>query len=136
MAESDTERVGVRTYVPQYQREAWDHDAEELGMSRAEFIRTMVQAGRRSFDLDTSRSQSDLDPEDTTVQETNPGGDSLEEQLLDILDSSSHSSWDDLVAELTDDIEDRLEERLDDLQRRNRVQYNGRHDGYTLIDDE
>lgn len=135
MAESDTERVGVRTYVPQYQREAWDHDAEELGMSRAEFIRTMVQAGRRHFDLDT-RSQSTLDPVEATVQGSNPGGSDLEDQLLDILDSSSHSSWDDLVAELTDDIEDRLEERLDDLQRRNRVQYNGRHDGYTLIDDE
>lgn len=136
MAESDTERVGVRTYVPEYQREKWDRDAEELGMSRAEFVRTMVQAGRRSFDFDGSEPTDGEESEDPSTRGSTPRVNALEDQLLDLLDSDAHLSWDDLVAGLTDDIEDRLEETLDELQRRNRVQYNGRHGGYTLVDNE
>lgn len=135
MAETDTERVGVRTYVPRYQREAWDRDAAELDMSRAEFVRTMVQAGRRSFDLIDSESTADTD-EDTGDRDSTPGVHGLEDQLLGLLESDGHLSWDELVAGLTDDIEDRLEETLDELQRHNRVQYNGRRGGYTLVDDE
>jgi hypothetical protein len=136
MAETDAERVGVRTYVPQYQRDEWDRDAEELDMSRAEFVRVMVQAGRRSFDLGGSASETTDTHEDTDDQDATPGVHGLEERLLDILDTDDHLSWEELVAGLTDDIEDRLEEALDELQRHNRVQYNGRRGGYTLVDDE
>jgi hypothetical protein len=59
----------------------------------------------------------------------------LETRLLEVLDTGSHHSWDDLIAALTDDIEDRLEAALTDLQEQNRVQYSGRHGGYTLVDD-
>lgn len=136
MAETDTERVGVRTYVPRYQRDEWDREAAELDMSRAEFVRTMVQAGRKSFDLDGSASGTGVDHEDTDIQGHTPGVHGLEDRLLDLLDTDDHLSWEELVAGLTDDIEDRLEESLDELQRNNRVQYNGRRGGYTLVDDE
>jgi len=136
MAETDTERVGVRTYVPRYQRETWDRDAEELDMSRAEFVRAMVQAGRRSFDLEGSTSENESDHDDAGVRGPTPGVHGLEDQLLDLLETDGYLSWDELVAGLTDDIEDRLEESLDELQQHNRVQYNGRRGGYTLVDDE
>lgn len=135
MDEADTERVGVRTYVPRHQRDEWDRDADELGMSRAEFVRTMVQAGRRGFELDDSQSGSGDDGESTVARGSTPGGHGLEDRLLDLLDGE-HRSWNELVSGLTDDIEDRLEESLEELQRRNRVQYSGRRGGYTLIDHE
>ena len=47
--EADTVRTSVRTYLPEYQKAKWEEHAEELGMSRSEFVRTMVQAGRRGF---------------------------------------------------------------------------------------
>jgi len=136
MAETDTERVGVRTYVPQYQRDEWDRNAEELGMSRAEFVRTMVQAGRRSFDLSDASSGAEHGSEGTDVEGDTPGVQALEDRLLDLLENGEHRSWEELVAGLTDDIEDRLEDALDELQRTNRVQYNGRRGGYTLVTDE
>jgi hypothetical protein len=36
---------------------------------------------------------------------------------------------------LTDDIEDRLDEVLDDLQEENRIKHSGRHGGYRVVDD-
>lgn len=48
---STDEQTPVTTRVPAYQKEAWRADAEELGMSQSEFVRTMVQAGRRELGL-------------------------------------------------------------------------------------
>jgi len=134
-AEGDTERVGVRTYVPRYQREAWEREAESMDMSRAEYVRTMVQAGRRSFDFGSSEERATSSPAEGDEDDATPGVDDLEDRLLDLLESGDHYSWEELVAGLTDDIEDRLEETLGELQRRNQVQYSGRHGGYTLTDD-
>lgn len=130
-AESETERVGVRTYVPRYQKEDWAAEAKQLDMSQAEFVRTMVQAGRRSFNLDSSNEES----RGSVSDDATTGVQRLETRLLEVLDSGSYHGWDELVAALTDDIEDRLEAALSDLQERNRVQYSGRHGGYTLLDD-
>ncbi|WP_256391029.1 DUF5805 domain-containing protein [Natronoarchaeum rubrum] len=47
--DADTSRTAVKTYVPAYQKRLWAEHAEELGMSQSEFVRTMVQAGRRGF---------------------------------------------------------------------------------------
>jgi len=44
-------------------------------------------------------------------------------------------SWEELVDAVFDDFEGRLEGALDSLQDRNRVRYNGREGGYTLIDE-
>ena len=66
---------------------------------------------------------------------SNPRGDGLETRLLDRLDSDEYLSWDRLVEELAGNFEDRLEETLQRLQNENRVQYSGRRDGYTVVDD-
>lgn len=134
-SERDTERTAVRTYVPAYQKSEWKRHAEELGMSQAEFVRTMVQAGRSGFEFEgMSGSESNTLAEGHPSGPT-PGGNGLEDRVLELLESEPHLSWEELVAGLTDDIEDRLDETLGELQRDNRIQYSGRHGGYTVVDD-
>ena len=127
MSESDTERTVVKTYVPSYQKERWREHAAELGMSQSEFVRSMIQAGRRDFDLDDGTAEPGSDDE-------TPGVSGLEDRVLDVLDDG-YCSWDELVRSLTDDIEERLETTLQHLQRENRVRYSGRHGGYIAEDD-
>jgi hypothetical protein len=152
---ADTERVSVNTYVPAYQRATWADEAESMGVSRSEYVRLMVQAGRRSFDLDGTATSSNSEneseardgsprqngvtegnPEDGGGTESNPRGDALRERVLDLLDSDAHLDWDELVAGLTDDIEERLDETLEALQADGRDRYSGRHGGYTVVNDE
>ncbi|EJN61121.1 DUF5805 domain-containing protein [Halogranum rubrum] len=122
----DTSRSAVRTYVPAYQKDAWQAHADEMGMSQSEFVRTMVQAGRKGFDLD---------PEEGVSPTTDPRGGGLETRLLSVLKDHDYMSWDQLVSALTDDMEDRLDDALGELQGSNRIRYSGRHGGYTLVTD-
>jgi len=153
----ETERVSVSTYVPAYQRETWTAEAESMGVSRSEYVRLMVQAGRRSFDLDGAgdrgsepptngtsgagdrspgTSVTGRNPEDGRNPGSDPRGGVLRDRVLDLLDSEEYLDWDELVAGLTEDIEDRLDETLDTLQSEGRVRHSGRHGGYTVVDDE
>jgi len=143
MAESDidTSRVSVRTYVPAYQRAEWDDHAEELGMSRSEFVRTMVQAGRRGLgDTDTgAKPPESSDPESMptesgsgTSSDANPQGMDVEHRVVDVLGSADYLSWDELLDAVTDDIEAELEATLQELQSAGRVTYSGRNGGYTI----
>jgi hypothetical protein len=121
--------------VPEYQKTEWKRHAEELGMSQAEFVRTMVQAGRSGFDLEGLNGTAESNPAEGPPGDVTPGGNGLEDRVLELLESESHLSWEELVAGLTDDIEDRLDETLGELQRDNRIQYSGRHGGYTVVGD-
>ena len=127
-SEADVERVSVRTYVPAYQREAWDQEAESMDMSRAEYVRTMVQRGRRERLLDEEP------PEDGSGDAT-PGGEPLEDRVLAVLREGGYVGWEELLAGVTDDIEARVEAALDGLQKADRVRYSGRHGGYTVVED-
>ncbi|WP_336344598.1 DUF5805 domain-containing protein [Halalkalicoccus ordinarius] len=127
---SDTARTAVKTYVPAYQKRIWAEHADELGMSQSEFLSTMVQAGRRGFEPDEKESESEPAPA-TTDSSTGE----LEERVVAILADAGPLAWEELVAALTDDIEDRLEDTLQDLQSENRVSYSGRSGGYTLESD-
>lgn len=135
MSDAEAERVGVRTYVPRYQKEQWASEAEELDMSQAEFVRTMVQAGRRGFEFDDESESTSSNAGETQPSGATPGVDAVETRLLTLLESDTHHSWEELLAGLTDDIEDRLESALSTLQDQNRIKYSGRHGGYTLVDD-
>ncbi|MDS0298942.1 DUF5805 domain-containing protein [Halogeometricum sp. S1BR25-6] len=115
------------TYIPAYQKDEWKRHAERLGMSQSEFVRTMVQAGRSDFEVPERDGESE---EGGSEEET--GESEFEERVLDALSAADHRSWDELLTALTDDIEDRLDETLQDLQATNRVQYSGRHGGYSL----
>ncbi|WP_336338874.1 DUF5805 domain-containing protein [Haloarcula brevis] len=130
---SDSERATVRTYIPAYQKDQWQTHAEELDMSQSEFVRTMVQAGRRGFEPAVENDGSDSEEseaEEPRSPDATPGGDALKDRVRDILSDGDYYEWDDLLAELTDDIKERLEETLQELQSENEVQYSGRHGGY------
>ena len=133
-AESDdpNERVGVRTYVPAYQREVWRDHADELGMSLSEFVRTMVQSGRSGFESTEPGSATPSNSVEGGSPDVTPGGDGLEEGVLELLRSEGPLDWDGLVEGLAGDFEDRLEEALDELQSDNRVKYSGRDGGYVV----
>ena len=122
----DTSRKTVKTFVPAYQKDKWKRHADDLDMSQSEFVRTMVQAGRRDFKIETTQeSQPDVG-----------NGDELEEQILSVLSTSEHLSWEELVEKLTNNIEDRLDETIQQLQTENQVRYSGRHGGYALTSED
>jgi hypothetical protein len=110
----DGHKTAVKTYIPETQKQRWQSDADELEMSQSEFVRTMVQAGRRELGLE----QADPDAD--------PGGRGLETYLQTVL-ADEHRSWDELSEQLLDD----LEATLADLQDAGAVRHSGRHGGYT-----
>jgi hypothetical protein len=124
-SEADTSRTVVQTYVPAYQREEWDDHAEQLGMSRSEFVRTMVQAGRSGFGAEPATAgESDEESTDESVP--------LADRVREVLAESGPLDWEDLLAAVTGDIESRLEETLQELQSDDVVRYSGREGGYVL----
>ena len=134
-ADEGSDRTVVRTYVPAYQKAAWREHADELDMSQSEFVRTMVQAGRSGFEPPESSSRSDYlsgNPAQPPSPDATPGGDGLEDRVLEILSDGDRYDWDELLEELTGDIERRLDETLQGLQASGRVRYSGRHGGYVL----
>lgn len=129
--EVDTSRTKVQTYVPAYQRAVWDEHADRLDMSRSEFVKTMVQAGRRQIGDDPELIP---DPEDSTDDEPGDDEESLGGEVTTLLEDADALSWNELLAALTDDIESRLDETLQELQESNRIRYSGRADGYVLVE--
>jgi protoporphyrinogen oxidase len=137
---SDTSRTKVETYIPAYQKKIWRKHAEDLSMSQSEFVKTMVQAGRRGFEAkgageierQNDSSGDTIGPQSTS---TDPGGNDLEDRLLDALDDGP-CSWDELVERMTEDVVDQLDNVLERLQQENRVRYSGRNGGYTRTEVE
>ncbi|WP_049924985.1 DUF5805 domain-containing protein [Halopiger goleimassiliensis] len=122
---ADTNKKYVKTYVPAYQKAEWQDHADELDMSQSEFVRTMVQAGRKGFE------PTEEEPDSTG---SDPGGNALETRVLELLADDTFS-WDELLEAVSDDIESRLDETLEDLQANDRIRYSGRDGGYTLVGD-
>lgn len=140
--EPDTSRSVVKTYVPAYQKAEWQNHADELDMSQSEFVRSMVQAGRRSFDPTAGSTPTDREDSGNAAADTEPADESddaaapLDSQVAEALAREDYLSWDELMAQLTDDIEQRLEGSMERLQRQNRVGYSGRRGGYELLEDD
>ncbi|MFB6270813.1 MAG: DUF5805 domain-containing protein [Halobacterium sp.] len=122
---ADDDRAVVKTYVPPQQKDEWREHADELDMSQSEFLRTMVQAGRRGF-LDTEEEGGSTD--------ATPGGEGLEDRVLDALSTDEFVSWEGLVAEVSEDFEDRLHEAVQSLQAEGRIAHDPREGGYVLED--
>lgn len=131
--EVDTSRTVVQTYVPAYQRDVWDDHADRLEMSRSEFVKTMVQAGRQQVGDDPELVPNS---DGSTENESTEGTQSLGDEVTTLLEEADALSWDDLLASLTDDIESRLDETLQELQDSNQIRYSGRADGYELVEGE
>jgi hypothetical protein len=121
------DRAVVKTYVPPEQKSEWRAHADELDMSQSEYLRTMVQAGRRGFLGDREEGGS---------RDANPRGDALEDRVLDVVDSVGVASWDDLVTELSEDFENRVEDAVQSLSEDGAIRYDPRRDGYVRQEDE
>lgn len=115
------DRAVMKTYVPPGQKSEWRKHADRLDMSQSEFLRTMVQAGRRGFLTG---------PEEGGSSGSNPGGNGLEERVLEALSNGDVLSWDELVSELSGDFEDRLEETIQSLSEAGKIQHAPREGGY------
>lgn len=129
-SDDETQRTSVRTYVPAYQKRRWAEQAEEFSMSQSEFVRVMVQAGRRGFSVD---------PLEADDEGSNPGEDGLGPRLEEILSTAGPLDWDELLeevkADLEEELENRLEDGLDELQDAGKIKYSGRDGGYVLADE-
>ena len=135
VSEPHTDRTEVRVKLPRYQKERWAADAEELGMSQAEFVRTMVQAGRSGLSLDAEATPTEGAVEDPPSEGVDPRGDGLEDRVLEVLRQEGVMSWDALLEAVVGDLEDRLDETMGDLQQSGRVRFSGRDGGYVLTDE-
>jgi hypothetical protein len=132
---TENDRVSVQTYVPAAQRKMWRDEADEMDMSQAEYVRSMVQAGRRSFTLghdDTAETPTSEEPRSSGV---NPMDRGLKDRILEILRGGEFADWDDIRGGVTDDIDERLEDALSELQADDVVRYSGRRDGYVVVED-
>lgn len=144
--EDDVERVVVKTYVPAYQKESWVEHADALDMSQSEFLRTMVQAGRRDFSVDPYPEAdretagagidggSDSSDDESDASDGGSDANAFEDRVYELLRDETRS-WDELLDAITDDVESRLEDALQDLQADNRVVYSGRNGGYEAIEE-
>lgn len=130
MSERETNRVTVRTSVPRYQKDEWETHADEMDMSLSEFVRSMVQAGRRGLAEDSGPERPSGSPSDAAGQRSI----GYREHLLEALADGEYVSWDDLVAETVGDIEADLEAELQSLIAENRVVHSPRKDGYRLVE--
>ncbi|MUV61134.1 DUF5805 domain-containing protein [Halobacterium sp. CBA1126] len=120
------DRAVVKTYVPADQKADWSEHAEELDMSQSEYLRTMVQAGRRGF-LD--------DAEEGGSGDATPRGGGLEDRVLEAVGSEDVVSWDRLVSELSGDFEDRLDDAVQSLVERGEIRHDPREGGYVRRED-
>ncbi len=64
-----------------------------------------------------------------------PRGKALETRVLNLLENDTYA-WDELLEAVTDDVESRLDDALEQLQAENRIRYSGRHGGYTIVEDD
>ena len=129
---SNNTRVTINTYVPEYQRDLWKQHAGLLDMNLSEFVRVMVQAGRRDFDIGTTNNENILK---VNFDDKTPGVSGIKIQLLNFLQNDECLGWDKLVQKLTVALEDELELALTQLQEENLIGYSGRLGGYTLLQD-
>ena len=132
MAGDETVQVSLR--VPEYQKSEWKAHADRLDMGQSEFVRSMVQAGRRGFDGPDSDASASNVPEGGDGA-SDPGGDGLEDRVRTALREGDVLSWDELLDRLVGEIEDEMADALEELQSSGRVRYSGRDGGYALVDD-
>ena len=122
-SEKDTERTSVRTYIPEYQKQEWKQHADDLDMTLSEFVRCMVQAGRRGF---------------SPAPQTTEKGSSdqlvfYERQILDALEGGS--MWfQDMVDLVTEDFHAQIKSMVEDMKRDGKIKQTV-HGDYELGED-
>lgn len=129
----DTESVAVKSYVPAYQKELWKEDAEEMDMSLSEFVRCMVQAGRRGFDTATVGQEATTE---TASEDRLVGLDeeALRERIHAMLARVDHLTYEEIVLLVTGDLEREVADALMALQSENEAVHT--REGYHLAGED
>lgn len=97
--------------------EKWDEEAEELGMSRSEYIRSMVNAGRRQI--------SQLDPQNDQDNR------SLREEVLSEIPEDEVRDVDEIVQTVVGPIEEKITSQiLPNLDENGEIRFNPQKGGY------
>lgn len=95
----------------------WDKKADELNMSRSEFIRSMVHAGQRQIaELDTQKNQEQRDLKEKVLAEL------PEDEVLEV-DEIVQKVVGPIKTEITDEI-------LPSLDENGEIRYNPKERGY------
>ena len=132
------ERAVVTTYVPQYQKQQWKDHAEDLDMSQSEFVKAMVQAGRRGFGgngRSTDSTTATSSPEPQGLDGEDEENDDLERIVLSALEENPYMDWGELLESVIGDVEADLEETITMLQENNKITHSPRRGGYVLMED-
>jgi hypothetical protein len=95
-------RKRIRTSAPEEQIDQWEEEADEMGVTRAEYMRLMIQAGRRQFPIcDTETTESD--------------GVNVEARVLNALEEHGELTWEELTETAIGDVEDKVEDTIEEL---------------------
>ncbi len=124
----DTERTVVTTYVPSYQKTTWEEHAEELDMSLSEFVRTMVQAGRRGF----GATSDETTPEEPHSGTPSPRVD-VRKRVLQTLEREGPLTGPAIVDEILDSLNEDIVEAVEDLKAEGRIERPGISSKFELI---
>lgn len=112
-------RKRIRTSAPNEQIEIWEEEADAMNVTRAEYMRLMIQAGRRQFPIcDTGNAESD--------------GLHIENQVLSALEEEGELTWEELIEAAVGDIEEQIEETLEKLDDDGKVSISIRNNTVSL----
>ena len=123
MPTNSKDRASITTYIPAHQKAEWERHAEEFEMSQSEFVRTMVQAGRKGF--------GDANPVEPQSSGSNPRG-NVEETVLNALENADGLTWEELFETIANDLESELEDTIISLQDEGKLSHRPREGTYHL----
>lgn len=128
----------VRVTVPEYQLTEWATHADDIEMTTSEFVRSMVQAGRRGFDETAIAANGGTDtggePGGATDLATAGPTNGLRYELLEALSTGEYRSWEELREHVVDAVETSLDTELRSLLDEGLVDHSPREDGYRLVE--
>jgi len=124
----ESDPVTVSTRIPKAQRDRWREDADALDMSQSEFVRAMVQAGRRGF----SSNGANGNAVETDVAAADPRGSDLRTAILDVLRREGELEWAEIADAVIGDVEDDVEGELLALQARDEVRHSPQRGTYAV----
>ncbi|MFB6134838.1 MAG: DUF5805 domain-containing protein [Halanaeroarchaeum sp.] len=134
---SSDEQTVVTTYVPAYQKREWAEHAERLDMSQSEFVKAMVQAGRRGFENETGTETSASPssggrPQGSDAEDGDP--DLMKSTVLSLIEEEGAMSWETLLDAVVEDLESDLESTIQNLLEANEITHSPRQGGYVLLE--
>lgn len=120
----------VATYIPDEEYEAWVKQAEEMGMSKSDWIKSMVRAGQKKFnrDVEPTESRDDLRRRRNDLRrELQRARDRIEqleglvhrserEAVIDYIDKNPGTQYGQVVQHVINSANSRVTRILDDVE--------------------